>query len=77
MKLQRLSITPKNPKHFIRLLWQEARQDPRIKEANDYIKLVEEINGNKALFKSAYGYFWINKQREVLSENFLKNKPIF
>ena len=70
MKLQKLEITPKNPRHFLSLLFIKCRENPSIKERNDYLVLLEDL-GSKALFKSAYGSFWVKKDQTVLSKSFL------
>ena len=71
MKLQKFNTKPKNPKHFLAMLFKEARVNPELRDGNDYLVLIKDF-GSKALFKSFYGYFLVAKDRTVLSKEFIQ-----
>ena len=73
MKLQRLETKPRNPKHFLRLLFRRAKNNPQMRDKNEFLVLSKDMH-SKALFRCAYGYFWVSKDREVLSGDFLEGQ---
>lgn len=65
-----LGKTPKNPRHFVALCFMQLKLHPELRDQNFFMRKVCEKK-NKALFRCAYGYFWVDKSRVVLSETFL------
>lgn len=69
MKFKKLSRQPKNPRHFIAMLFSMSRHDLSIKEGNEYLSVKKELM-DMALVECAYGYFYIGKDKKVLSKDF-------
>lgn len=69
MKLKKLNQTPKNPRHFLNLMFSKMKNDPKVKENNDYLRIDKELM-NKALVECAYGFFWISKDKSFISKDF-------
>jgi len=68
--MRKLSQQPKNPKHFIALCFIELGRFPELGLGNEFLAKVAEHN-NVALFKSAYGYFFVDKNQRT-SKEFIK-----
>lgn len=68
--MKKLSKTPTNPRHFIALIFILSKKDPSIKEKNDYLVVRKEFM-DKALVECAYGFFYISKEKKVLSKYFI------
>ena len=68
--MRKLSQQPKNPKHFIALCFIELRKFPELGLGNELLVKVAEHN-NVALFKSAYGCFFVDKNGRA-SKEFIK-----
>lgn len=73
MNFKKLVKEPKNPQHFIAMCFIEARVNPSIKTKNQFMKKVGMLKGN-ALFSSAYGYFWVSKERKFSSSFFMSKE---
>jgi len=69
MKLKKLNHPPKNPKHFLNIMFSKMKTDLSIKEKNDYLRVDKELM-DKALVECAYGFFWISKDRTFISKDF-------
>lgn len=70
MKLKKLTTTPKNPRHFIGMLFSLSKRDSSILSKNDYVIIKKEYM-EMALVECAYGQFYISKKKKVLSKDFL------
>ena len=69
MKLKKLSKTPKNPRHFIAMLFSLSKRDSSVRENNHYLVIKKEFM-DRALVECAYGYFYVSKDKKVLSKDF-------
>ena len=70
MNLKKLPKHPKNPQEFIRMMFKKAKYHPEIKQKNDYLRIDKELM-DKALIECYYGYFWISKDKKIISKNFI------
>lgn len=73
--MRKLSCQPKNPKHFVAMCFIELRGNPELRGEHQLMRLVCEYKG-LALFKCAYGFFWVNKNQKVLSSHFHESKKV-
>jgi hypothetical protein len=72
--MKKLDVQPKNPRHFVALCFLALGRNPSLKDEEFLIQKVLHL-GTKALFKSAYGYFWVNgENRKVFSLEFHQTK---
>lgn len=71
--MRKLSYQPKNPKHFVALCFIELRNDQSLRQGHELMHLVWEEKGI-ALFRSAYGYFFVHHNNKVLSKEFIKTE---
>lgn len=55
--------TIKNPTHFMALCFTMIKQDPKFKERDDVLKKVL-TQKDRALFQTAYGFFWVTNDRK-------------
>lgn len=72
--MRKLSHQPKNPKHFIALCFIELRKFPELRLGNELLVKISE-HKNVALFKCAYGYFFVAKNMRV-SKEFIKDSKV-
>jgi hypothetical protein len=68
--MKKLSVQPQSPKHFVQLCFGLLKLDQSLKGENFLMEKYLHV-GVVALFKCAYGYFWVNGlTREVISKEF-------
>lgn len=72
--MRKLSCQPKNPKHFIALCFIELRTNSSLREKHELMKLIC-VKKDVALFRCAYGYFFIKKTNHVIGKKFYQKKP--
>lgn len=65
--MKTLSVTPKNPQHFVALCFIELRHNPKLRDQHELMKKLGEKQ-DRALFVCAYGYFWVKKDHSVSLE---------
>ena len=73
MKFQTLTHKPNNPQHFVILCFRALKFNEDLAENETLIVKIGEFK-NKALFCCFYGYFWVDRNRTVLSQEFHLNK---
>lgn len=69
MKFKKLNHPPKTPQTFIREMFKKLKRDPDVRFNNDYLRVDKELM-DKALIECAYGFFWVSKDKKVISKNF-------
>ena len=71
--MEKLSSTPKNPRQFVILCFGLLKTNPQLRDNSEIIVKVLEKK-DLGLFYSAYGYFWVHRNRQVLSPSFHPTK---
>lgn len=71
--MKKLTVTPKNPRQFVSFCFGLLKSHPHLKNEDSLIVKVLEYK-HYGLFYCAYGYFWVQKDRKVISLEFHVDK---